>query len=215
MYTQYAIYNQSLSDEEIKNEIGLLLKDSIQEISLFGNHLPIIKTIDNVSNIKFSTVLDFPYGSSDTKSRNCLINNIMKSGISIVYLPIQSRFVVNRRYDKIREDIKSNKQICDESGVELRYSLEYRVFNHEILAKICQILKSMGIETVSPSSGMMIDDISDNLIACEYLSKKSDIKCICTGNLWKSDQLKNVINSKVYGIRFMNTFSLNLYNNYI
>jgi len=215
MYTQYAIYNQSLSDEEIKNEIGLLLKGNIQEISLFGNYLPIIKTIDNVPSIKFSTVLDFPYGSSDTKSRNCLINNIMKSGISIVYLPIQSRFVVNRRYDKIREDIRSNKQICDEAGVELRYSLEYRVFNHEILAKVCQILKGMNIDTVSPSSGMMIDDISDNLIACEYLSKKSEIKCICTGNLWKSDQLKNVINSKVHGIRFMSTVSLNLYNNYI
>lgn len=215
MYIQYAIYNQSLSDEEIKNEIGLLLKQNIQEISLFGNHLPIIKTLDNASDIKFSTVLDFPYGSSDTKSRNCLLNNIMKSGVSIVYLPVQSRFVVNRRYDKIREDIKSNKQICDEFGVELRYSLEYRVFNHEILAKICQILKSMNINTVSPSSGMMIDDISDNLIACEYLTKKSDIQCICTGNLWKSDQLKNAINSKVYGIRFMNNVSLNLYNIYI
>ena len=62
---------------------------------------------------------------------------------------------------------------------------------------------------------MMIDDISDNLIACEYLTKKSDIQCICTGNLWKSDQLKNAINSKVYGIRFMNNVSLNLYNIYI
>jgi deoxyribose-phosphate aldolase len=216
MYTQYAIYNQSLSDEELKAEIDALIKFNINEISIFGNHIPIVKTIDNTGSVvKFSTVLDFPYGSSDTKSRNCLVGNVVKSGVSIIYLPIQSRFVVNRRYDKIREDIKTNKSICDEAGVELRYCLEYRVFNHEILAKVCQILKTMDIGIITPSSGMMIDDISDNLIACEYLNKKSGIHCICTGNLWKSDQLTNAINSKVYGIRFMNQSSLNLYNKYI
>lgn len=216
MYTQYAIYSQDLSDEEIKTEIDSLIKIGLDEISVFGNHIPIIKSIQNTdSTIKFSTVLDFPYGSSDTKSRNCLVGNIVKSGVSIIYLPIQSRFIVNRKYEKIREDIKTNKSICDESGIELRYCLEYRVFNHEILAKVCQILKTIDVNTITPSSGMMIDDINDNLIACEYLSKKSGINCICTGNLWKSDQLTNIINSKVHGIRFMNRSSLNLYNNYI
>jgi deoxyribose-phosphate aldolase len=215
MYTQYAIYNQSLSDEEIKSEIDFLIKYGISEISVFGNHIPIVKTIENVNNTKFSTVLDFPYGSSDTKSRNCLVGNTVKSGVSIIYLPIQSRFVVNRRYDKIREDIKTNKQICDDSNVELRYCLEYRVFNHEILAKICQILKTMDIGVIAPSSGMMIDDIADNLIACEYLNKKSGISCICTGNLWKSDQMSSVVKSGVHGIRFNNKFSLDLYNKYI
>jgi len=215
MYTQYAIYNQSLSDDELKLEVESVKKYKISEISLFSNYLPILKNIENTNQYKLSTVLDFPYGSLDTKSRNVLVSNVAKSGINIIYLPIQSRYVVNRRYDRIREDIKSNKDICDELGIELRYSLEYRVFNHEILAKICQILKVMNVSTITPSSGMMLDDISDNLIACEYLNKKSEINCICTGNIWKNDQIQTTIKSKVYGIRFSNIFSLELYNQYL
>ena len=193
--------------------VGLLIV--IEGINGCGKTTIINNILKFYKGKKEVVVYKFP---NRTTKYGKILDKFLKKEIQIdSKYDILDLFTKNRQdfQDSIFEDIKSNKQICDEFGVELRYSLEYRVFNHEILAKICQILKSMNINTVSPSSGMMIDEISDNLIACEYLTKKSDIQCICTGNLWKSDQLKNAINSKVYGIRFMNNVSLNLYNIYI
>jgi hypothetical protein len=60
----------------------------------------------------------------------------------------------------------------------------------------------LGVSTIIPSSGYMLDDISDNLIACNYLNTKSKINTICSGNMYTDKHAKLVSLSNVYGVRF-------------
>ena len=89
--------------------------------------------------------------------------------------------------------------------------LEYRIFNHLALTKISNILQEFGIHTVYASTGYMLDDIIDNTIACMYLKNKTNIKTIINGNIWKKDQVSNIIKHKPDGIRFKNNYSISLW----
>jgi hypothetical protein len=40
-------------------------------------------------------------------------------------------------------------------------TLEYRVFDHHCLKKICEILDTFGIKKVFPSTGYFIDNLAD------------------------------------------------------
>lgn len=211
MYIEYACYDYSLSDDEIKNNIISALNIGIKNFAIHYTYIPLIKPILNDSGCIISSPIDYPYGLSDTKTRIYAIENAAKAGASTIDIAVPAKFIANRKYDKLRDDIRHNVSICQQYNLILRYILEYRVFNHETLAKTCQILKSLGVEYVLPSSGHMIDDINDNLIASKYLMAKSEINIICNGNIWTSKQAESVKSSGIHGVRLHYLSGLELF----
>jgi len=203
MYIEYACYDYTINEIETEKNILYAFKNGITNFSVLPYSLNGIKNLEQLSNTEFnlSTPIDFPYGLSDIKSRNFAVSQAIKHGATTIDLFLPTKMIINRKYDKFRDDIKSNFDICFEKNVKIRYILEYRVFSHEILAKVCQILASFGIDTIIPSSGMMIDDINDNLIACNYFTTKSHMKTICNGNIYNPSHVKLINNTNIYGIR--------------
>jgi hypothetical protein len=63
---------------------------------------------------------------------------------------------------------------------------------------------------VLPSSGFLLDDINDNIIAAKYLMAKSGIDVVCNGNIWTKQQIETVSLSGVYGLRVNHIPSLEL-----
>ena len=213
-YIEYACYDYSINEIELSKIITDVIKLGVRNFAVLPYSVNTIKNI-NLSNldnpqITISTPVDFPYGLSDTKTRNFAVAQTIKSGCNIIDLFLPTKIITNRKYDKLREDIKSNLDICIEKDVKLRYILEYRVYSHQILSKVCQILTSLGIDTILPSSGTMIDDIYDNLIACQFLLEKNEIKVITNGNIYTEKQAKLVKQASIHGIRVHNLNSLKL-----
>lgn len=209
---EYACYDYSINEVDTEKNIQYAIQAGITNFSVLPYSLSNLKNSEEFKNSNFAigSPVDFPYGLSDTKSRNFMVSQTIKAGANIVDLFLPTKIIINRKYDKFREDIKSNFDICFEKNVKLRYILEYRVFNHEVLAKVCQILMSLGIDTILPSSGMMIDDIHDNIIACNYFLTKTGIKPICNGNIFNENHIKLVNNSNIHGVRLHHLKSLDI-----
>lgn len=212
MYIEYACYDYSLSDDEVKANITSAINLGVKNLSIHYAYISLIKQIISSSpTLSISSPIDYPYGLSDSKIRISGIENAAKAGVSTIDMTVPAKFIANRKYDKLRDDIKNNLLICQQNNLILRYILEYRVFNHETLAKTCQILKNLGVEYVLPSSGHMIDDINDNLIASKYLMAKSNINVVCNGNIWTEKQAELVKSSNVYGVRLHYISALQLF----
>ena len=218
-YIDYACLDYSINEVELEQNISLAIKHGIRNISVPVYSLSTLKNISDIKekNISISCPVDFPYGFADLKSRSFSIGQLSNNTLGIKYidLVIPTKIITNRKYDKFRDDIKTNIKICNDANIELRYILEYRVYSHEVLAKVCQILTDLGVKTVFPSSGTMIDDINDNLIACNFLMTKSQIKTITTGNIYNEKQINSVSKMQdLFGIRFTNINSFLLYSDY-
>lgn len=212
---EYASYDYTINETETQENIIRAIDLGANIISVSQHSLSTIKNITKSRNILFTCVLDFPYGLSDSKSRIFMANQIIKQKNDIAFLDVMmpTKIITNRKYDKFREEIKNLLELCQPLNISIRYILEYRMYSHEVLTKVCQILKEFNLDTVFPSTGTMIDNIEDNLIACNFLSTKTTVKPICTGNIFNNNHVKIIKNmTNLYGIRFFYISSLELFN---
>lgn len=214
---EYACYDYSINENEVQENLIKAIDLGVNSIAISSFSLNTIKNINQINNqnISVGCSLDFPHGLSDFKSRIFMASQIIKQKNDIQFLDVMmpTKAITNRKYDKFREEIKNLIEICSEHNITIRYILEYRVYSHEVIAKVCQILKEFGIDTVFPSTGIMIDNIEDNLIACNFLMTKTNIKTICTGNVYHANQVKSVKNmTNLEGIRFFYLSNLELFN---
>lgn len=215
MIIEYSTYDIAMSDEELKKNLNEVVTYNPSTISVLPANIKLAKNIissSNNQNIKTSTCIDYPMGILDTKTRNIAIESSIRSGTEIVSICAQSYFFCNRKYDKFREDIRSNLEICSQNNVKLRYFLEYRVFTYELLYRVSQILLDLGIDTIYPSTGYLLDDINDNLVATALINKKVPINIICNGNIWNNSQISNISKSKIHGIKVNSINALDLFN---
>lgn len=210
MLLEYAYHDIINGDNESKQILSDLIKFPIDAISVLPPYLKLAKTIVP-DYIKISTPIDFPLGIMDSKTRYDTIDICIKNGAKIIDLVCPVYYLCNRKYDKFREDIKNNSELCRKYGVEIRYILEYRIYSYDLLYKMAQILVSYGISAAYPSTGYLLDDINDNILASVLINKKvADINMICNGNIWNNSQLSLVQKTNLYGLRVNSINALEL-----
>lgn len=207
-YLEYAAYDIDFNEDELKINIEKAKNNNINCISLPYFYLKFARGLVKDSNTIISTTVDYPFGLSDTRTRNIAIIEALNNGAQKIEIVIQNNYLSNRKYDKIRQDIKSNIEICKENNIQIYYFLEYRTFTHQSLIKACDILKEFNIDMVYPSTGHMIDNIDDNIIASVLLNQKTGIKTIFTGNIWNKNHIEKLYKSNIDYIRSLNLNSL-------
>jgi deoxyribose-phosphate aldolase len=206
---EYYTYDIANNETEFKDRLSLVCKLFPSVISVLPTYTKLAKSIIP-ENIALSTVIDYPFGTLDLKSRLCSTEHAIKNGAKIIELVAPSFFLCNRKYDKFREDINEHLALCLESGAELRYILEYRVFTSELLCKVAQILVGHNISAIYPSTGYLLDDLSDNILASALINQKvKEINIIINGNIWNSRHLEIIkTNKNIFGCKTGNLNSL-------
>lgn len=207
MYTEYYINTLDEKDLEIKSNIDSLIQNTnIKNIVSTIYQAKYIKK--NFSDLHVGVFIDYPISNSESYYRQENIKNCLDQNLDFICITIPSYHLINRKYDKIRDDIKKNLDICQNK--ELRYILEYRKFDHQILAKACEILITSGIKIIYPSTGFFIDNLDDNILACQYLNKKTGIDTIINGNVWTKKQIDQISRSNLYGFSCNNLYALKM-----
>lgn len=204
MNIEYGNYDIAQNENEFKENLTEALKYDLSVVSVLPSFLKLTKAIVKDS-AKIACVIDYPYGALDSEQRNQQVLSAIRSGSKIIEIVIPSYYLCNRKYEKLKNDIQVQQQSCSVSGVEIRYILEYRVFSLDVLSRASQILFNNFVTTIIPSTGQLIDDINDNLIASAMLRKKVPaMKIINNGNLWTDKQVELIISSDPYAFRCYN-----------
>jgi deoxyribose-phosphate aldolase len=207
MFIDFILNDTDIDENEAKNIIQNVVNTKIINSITIPYYL--IKSTKNIiqnssinSPIDFSCLIDYPLGISDSKTRDFAVTQAIKSGTTTIDIVMPQNLAANRKYDKIREDIKNITTTCMEKNTKVRYILEYRIFDHHCLKKICEIFESFGIKYVFPSSGYFLDNLADNIIASVFLHQNSkDLNIICSGNVWNTKHFELINKSGLFGFR--------------
>jgi len=212
MITEYSFYDIASNDAETRKILTEASTFKLDSISVLPFNLKLAKNIlGSNSSIVLSCPVDYPLGIMDAKSRSESLFFAIKNGAKIIDMVCPVYLLCNRKYDKFKEDIKISQNICLENGVVLRYILEYRVYSYELLYKVAQILLEHQIETVYPSTGYFIDNISDNILACALINKKiPKINIISNANFWNDSHIELVLKANLFGLRVNSINALNI-----
>lgn len=215
MYVDFAIIDTDNEDKKVKEIVNSALQYNVHSITVPYYLLKSCKQIIKNFSADLSCLIDFPLGISDPKSRCYAVEQAIASGATSVDISMPQNLAANRKYEKIREDIRNIKTICG-TKVKIKYILEYRLFDHRCLKKICSIFDDYKIEFAAPSTGFFIDNLADNLIASSFLHENSkEIHVIATGNAWTERHFSILYKSGVYGFRTFNLESLKKFNKFV
>jgi len=215
MYIDFAFNSTDINDTETKDIVVQIIKYPINSITapyyLIKNIKPYLNNLDKKINL--SCFVDYPLGLSDTKSRRFIAEQACKLGLEYIDIAMPQNLAANRKYDKIREDIKTVIELSTENNIEPRFILEYRIFDHHCLKKICEIFDDFNIKYVYPSSGYFLDNLADNILASIFLHQNSkNLNVLCSGNIWTNKHFDTMIKSGLFGFR---TYSLHSLQNFI
>jgi deoxyribose-phosphate aldolase len=210
MLLEFCQHDHTLNEHENKEIVLEAIKYKPNLISVFSYYA---KSISQLTSIPVCSPIDFPTGISDSKTRLNMAEFAIKHGARALDVTYPAQLISNRKYDKLREDVKNFNNLGIENNVDIRYILEYRKYSYELLYKVSQILLDFGVSTILLSTGYFLDDINDNIIAASMIVKKNpNINIILTGNLWNSNQINNVFKSEMKALRTYNINGLKLFN---
>lgn len=213
MYIDFAITSTDISEAEAKKLIQDIADYPVSSITAPIYLIKYLKPITNKQLL--SCFIDYPLGVSDIKTRRCAIEQAHKAGATAIDIAMPQNLAANRKYDKIREDIRSAQEFCQENNIQIRYILEYRVFDHHCLKKICEIFEAHKILHVYPSTGFFLDNLADNILASIFLYQNSkDLNVICSGNLWTDKHFDTILKSGLFGFRTTSIHSLKNFINF-
>lgn len=211
MIIEYSFYDTAANETETKEVLNQAIKFKIDNISVLPFNLKIGKVLTQNKSITLSSPIDYPLGTSDLKSRLSSSSFAIKNGATTIDVVCPVHYLCNRKYDKFREDIKAHQELCLQYNANLRYILEYRVCSYDLLYKTAQILLELGVSVIYPSTGYLLDDINDNILASALINKKiPNIKIISNGNFWNDNHAQLVIKADLYGIRLNSINGLEL-----
>jgi deoxyribose-phosphate aldolase len=212
MHIDFAIIDTDLNEKEAKKQISDAIQFGVNSICIPYYLIRSTKILLEKKQIDLSCFVDFPIGISDNKTRLEGVKNAIMAGANCIDIVMPQNLATNRKYDKIRDDVKAIKEICDPINVKIRYILEYRIFDHRCLKKICEIFDNTNIMYVFPSTGYFLDNLADNLIACAFLHQNSkELNVICSGDIWLEKHFDIIYRSGIGGLR---TFSPHIVKNF-
>lgn len=203
MQIDYQITDIDITDAEVRELVKEIVSlHKVSTITVPYYLIKVVKSVMESKQIPVSCSIDYPLGISDSKTRLTAIEQAAKIGANLVDIVMPQNLASNRKYDKIREDLKLTTELCKNSNIEPRYLLEYRVFDHHCLKKICEILDDFNIKQIFPSTGYFIDNLADNIIAASFLHQNSkNLEIYCSGNIWSEKHFDLLNKASVFGIR--------------
>jgi hypothetical protein len=206
---EYGHYDIASNELEIKEIISKALKFYPQTISTLPYYTKIVKSLIP-KETKLSCILDYPFGLSDSESRDKSLEIAIKNGSEIVEVVAPSHLLCNRKYDKFRKELSLYSKLCSEANVELRYMLEYKLFTPELLYKAAHILIDFNIPVMYPSVNYLLDNVSDNILVSMLINQKNPkTKIIVNGSAWTDDHINMLFNNpKIYGYKTSNIYTL-------
>lgn len=206
---EYGYYDIASNENEIKHILSQLATYQIDNISVFPYYTKLAKTVLQ-NKCSVATVIDYPFGLSDTDSRILSVSSSIANGANIIQIVAPSSLLCNKKYDKFKKEIEFLHKLCKENSVELRYILEYKIFTSDLLYKLSFILSEQGISTIYPSSNHLMDTISDNILVTMLLKKKNPkINIVVNGSAWTDDQIDLILNNKnIYAYKTSNIYTL-------
>lgn len=206
MHIDFLINDVDLNDQKIKELVPQIIScNNVNSITVPHYLIKIVKSLVS-SELEISCLIDYPIGVSDLKTRQFAVDQALKSNVSCVDVVMPQNFASNRKYDKIREDLKNITDLAKDKNAKVRYLLEYRFFDHNCLKKICDIFESFEVKYAFPSSGYFIDNLADNIIASIFLYKNSkDLNIMCSGNIWNDHHFETLSKSGLFGFRTSST----------
>lgn len=156
VYIDYSVLKPEFTEEEIIE----LTKDGVNlgcaTICINPGYMELCEPYVNASDTMLCPVVDFPFGTSSTKSRVQQIEDVAKyDTVKEVDIVVNYGWIRSGLYEKVTEDLKACVEAVHKCGREIKVILETDALSEEQVRKGCQCSIEAGVDFVKTSTGFL------------------------------------------------------------
>ena len=200
MLNEIACDSQDSTFHRVMETIFVAAEKSADCVALPSGFLP--RVTEFFDDSVFAAAIDFPYGLSGTQVRLHEILLSIRQGASLIDLVLNSSFIAEQNWRKIKEDIKACLAVCNQNGIELRCIIEYRLFEPKTVLYLCDFLFDLGIQQIVNATGSIVDDLNDNALISYQIQKKTEMSVISCGAILNKQHYEMFKNLDIHAVRF-------------
>lgn len=155
-FIDYSILKPEFSHEDVKREAENGIKLECKTLCINPGFVEFCEDLVKGTNTNLCPVVDFPFGTSSTKSRVEQIRDVAKYE-TVEDIDIVAKFGLLRggEYDLVLEDLKECAKAAHEYGKNLKVIFETDTLNEEQIRKLCDIVVESGADFVKTSTGFI------------------------------------------------------------
>ena len=203
MLIELACHKQDCTFKDILETVFVASEHNMDCVSLPSGFMSRIS--DFLKDQTFSAAIDYPYGLNTTQVRLHEIILAIRQGASLIDLVLNSSYITEGNWSKIKKDLKSCLAVCHQNNVELRPIVEYRLFEVKTVLDLCSVLDAFGLSKIVNSTGRIADDFHDNALISYQIQRRTSLSVVYGGPLVNNDQYETLKTMKIHAVRFTST----------
>ncbi len=149
----HSLLRPTLTDEEFEEGLGLVRRYKCATVMVAPYDVPkAVEALDG-TQIKVSTVVDFPHGSNLTAAKVFEANLAMDNGAAHLDMVLAISRLVTGHFDYVEQDIRAIVEVGHARGVPVKVIFETCYLTEERVVRACEISEHAGADFVKTSTG--------------------------------------------------------------
>lgn len=176
-YIDHAVLDPAMTDCQLKENIMVGVQYQCKSICVNPDAIDIAKECIKDSNTKLCVVMDFPFGSSHTKSKLAQCQAIIDKG-DIFEIDMVANYskIKSKNYDYVSEEIKQISTLCHQNQVGLKVIVETDALTLEETKEALECCIKGNADFIKTSTGYFKSDHIEgaSLTIIDYLVKEAN-----------------------------------------
>ncbi len=140
---------------------------------------PIVKEELAETDILIGSGIDFPFGASAVEVKIAEVEYAIKAGCTVLDFVINIGAVKAKRYDIIKNELEAFKAAA--KGIVTKVILEVCYLKDDEIAKVCEIIKDVGIDYAKTSTGQFEGPTMGQFLVMKKTLEGSRVKLKVSG----------------------------------
>lgn len=202
---ELACQDRLVSTGDIQRHIFMAVEHKIDTLAMLPSYYNLISSPYH-EHLKYSYLVDFPYGTMTKEQKMSLVVKGTKLGCKYIDICINHSFYTLGKYELLKQELSACMEAASKATV--RPIIDYRLFDTKDVINIAQIIREVQIEYIITSTGILADDINDNILICKEINKNTGLIPVVTGSFWKKEQISLLKDSEITRVRLNSLQSL-------
>lgn len=192
----YTKLSDNLSTDKIKEICKEAEDNNFYAISVLPEYIATAYSFVK-NDIKISALIDYPKGTSSTKSKINEIDKSIVNGASEIDVVLNYNLIKNDEdTEAIEKEIRDLAEYCHREGTIIKLTIEIGALNYQEIEKICRMCIDSNIDYITTSTGKLTNDDSfeTKLEKVKYMRKilSDDTKIKFSGGIRTTNQIKDI-----------------------
>lgn len=190
----HSLLKPFMTEQDIVRGCELAKKLDTASVCVRPTDVPTAKRILKGSDVKVSTVIGFPHGSSLPVIKVAEAKKAIEQGCVELDMVANIGWVKSALWDNVEEDIDGVLQACRQGGAKLKVIFENCYLEVEEIIRLCELCSKLKVDWVKTSTGYGTGGAVDEDLKLMRKHSHEDVQVKAAGGVRSLERAKEVRN---------------------